>query len=497
MVSGETYRSAAFIATRPLVGTLYVMVLLTGFLLGLGWALFVVGIPILALTFVIAWAFAAFERQLTRWWLRVDIPRMSVSRPPGRKLWRRARDHLASSVTWKSILYLVLQLPAGAASFTLMVVGTSAGIAMLLAPIWYLLDRLTYRPDVADFSGLMIWLTGSSPNIEFHGLLISFGLAAAGFMLLAWVLYMIDAAGRGWGAAASRMLGLSESEIRLAEARVAAASERQRAERADQSRHELIVNVSHELRTPIASIRAHVESLTMRSDAKPLDPEVIRYLDIIDRETERLSALVDDLLAVARAEAGELKLTIGPVSVSHVVHQVSEALGPLARNQRKVTLVERLPDVDLPPVLADADRLTQVMMNLVRNAVAHTPEGGLVSLEAEAEAGRPGHVALTVADTGIGISREELERVFDRFYRTDASRARSTGGFGLGLSIARDLVEAMGGTITVDSEVGNGSRFTVHLPIATAAEPPPPSTHPAKQAWQAPRTGGQAGVGGS
>jgi two-component system phosphate regulon sensor histidine kinase PhoR len=470
MFSGRTYRSAAFIATRPLVGTVYMSVLLAGAVTGLSASPFIVGIPLAALTFAVAWGFAAFERHLARWWLLADVPPMSVPRPAGRKLWQRARDHLASSVTWKSILYLVLQLPAGLIAFALAVVGLSVGIAMLLAPFWYLLDRLTYGPANSgiSFAGPVLWLMGGGPGIEAQGLLISLALAAVGFFLLAWVLYMINAAGRGWAAAATRLLGQSESGLRLAEARLQAASERQRAERADQSRRELIVNVSHELRTPIASIRAHVESLTMREGAT-LDPEVSRYLEVIDRETERLSALVDDLLAVARAEAGELKLTIGPVSVGQVVHHVHEALGPMARRQRKVVLVERMPADELPLVLADADRLTQVMMNLVRNAVAYTSDGGLVSIEARADG--PDGVALTVADTGIGIPREDLDRVFDRLYRTDASRTRSTGGFGLGLSIARDLVEAMGGTITVESELGSGSRFTVHLAVAPSVSP--------------------------
>lgn len=449
------------------------MVLFTGLAVGLSSTPFVIGIPIIALTFALAWGFAAFERQLARWWLGADVPPMSAPRPPGRKLWRRARDHVASAVTWKSILYLTLQFPAGVVALTLEVAGISAGIALLGAPVWYLLDHLTYNPNSLDFAGPVVWLIGSAAAITPQGLLISLGLlAAAGFLLLAWVLYMIDIAGRGWGAAATRLLGLSESGRQLAEARLVAASERHRAEQANQSRRELIVNVSHELRTPIASIRAHVESLTMRDDARPLDPEVARYLDVIDRETERLSALVDDLLAVARAEAGELTLTVGPVSVGQVVRHVHDAIGPIARVQRRVVLVERMPQPEPPLVLADADRLTQVMMNLVRNAVSYTPEGGLVSIEAQADG--PGQVALTVADTGIGIPREDLDRVFDRFYRTDASRTRSTGGFGLGLTIARDLVEAMGGTITVESEIGGGSRFTVHLPVAPAASPPPP-----------------------
>jgi signal transduction histidine kinase len=122
--------------------------------------------------------------------------------------------------------------------------------------------------------------------------------------------------------------------------------------------------------------------------------------------------------------------------------------------------VKSLPEAPLPPAFADRDRLLQVLMNLVRNAVAYTAEGGIVSIEAAEDGGR---VRVSVSDTGIGIPPEDLRRVFERFYRADASRARSTGGFGLGLSVARDLIEAMKGTITAESEEGVGSRFTVWL----------------------------------
>jgi len=464
----RTYASAMFLATRLPLGFFYFFVVGSGLAIGLTGALVIVGVPAIVLTFVLAWAFAAFERQLARWWLGVDINPMATSRPPGRTLYARVRDHLANAVTWKSILYLFLQFPVGLVAFLLEVLGLSVALAAALTPAWYLLDRLTYHPSDVQFQGLLLIATGSSTGVDPRGLLLALLLGVAGVVLLAWVLWVLDQAAAGWGAVASRMLGVSDAQVRLAEARSAAEAERQRAERADQSQRELIVNLSHELRTPIASIRAHVESLTMRDDATTLDPEVTRYLDVIGRETERLNALVDDLLAVARAEAGELQLTLGPVSVVQVVRHAREALGPIARRQRRVTLLERLPEGGVPLVMADPDRLTQVMLNLVRNAVTYTPEGGLVSIEAAMDG--PGHVALSVADTGIGIPPEDLERVFERFYRTDASRARSTGGFGLGLSIARDLVEAMGGTISVESEVGAGSRFTVRLPVAQLAE---------------------------
>ena len=463
----RTYVSALFIATRLPLGLLYFVVIVTGLATGLGSLLLVVGIPALLLTFAVARGFAAFEREVARWWLGVDIAPLAPPRPAGRSLFARARDHFTSAVTWKSLIYVLAQFPAGIVVFVIELLGLGASLALAMAPAWYLLDRLTYHPGDAQFQGLLLFVTGSSAGVEPRGLLVSLLLGGAGLVLLAWTLWLLHQVARGWGAVASWLLGVSGAEVRLAEARAQAAAARKSAERADQSRHELIVNVSHELRTPIASIRAHVETLTMREGERPLDPETARYLDVIVRETERLSALVDDLLAVARAEAGELHLTVEPVSTAQVVHHVREALGPIARRQRRVTLLERLPETDLPPVLADADRLTQVVMNLARNAVTYTPEGGLVSIEAAAEG--PDRVALTVADTGIGIPPEDLERVFDRFYRTDASRARSTGGYGLGLSIARDLVEAMGGTISVTSSVDTGSRFTVRLPVAQAA----------------------------
>jgi two-component system phosphate regulon sensor histidine kinase PhoR len=464
----RTFAAALFLATRPLLGTLYLVVLLTMLGAGLFTAIVLIGVPVIFLSLTTAWGFAAYERQLARWWLGAEIGPMSAAAPSGRSRWERVRAHLSNPVTWKSLLYLLLQFPAGMLAFALEVAGLSAALALALAPIWYQLDRQIAFPRDVAYSGLVLWATGTGTGIEPRGFAISLLLGVAGLVLLVWVMHAIGLVGRAWAAAAASLLGSPDAAIRLAEARAAAEVERARAERADQSRRELIVSVSHELRTPIASIRAHVESLAMREDeGRPLDPEAARYLDVIGRETERLSTLVDDLLAVASAESGELELTVTPVSVTELTRHVRDALGPMARRQRGVTLVDRLPEDGLPLVLADADRLTQVMLNLVRNSVAYTPEGGLVSVEARSDG--PDGVAISVADTGIGIPPEDLERVFDRFYRTDASRARSTGGFGLGLSIARELIEAMGGTIAVESEVGSGSRFTVRLPVATSA----------------------------
>jgi two-component system sensor histidine kinase BaeS len=135
----------------------------------------------------------------------------------------------------------------------------------------------------------------------------------------------------------------------------------------------------------------------------------------------------------------------------------------LARRERQVTLTRGV-QRGLPTALADRQRLVQVLLNLVRNAVAYTPEGGIVAVTAER--GDAGRVAFAVVDTGVGISSEDLPHVFERFYRADPSRTRASGGFGLGLAIVRDLVKAMGGAVEVESQVGEGTRFRVLLPAA-------------------------------
>ncbi|HEX6817678.1 MAG TPA: ATP-binding protein, partial [Ktedonobacterales bacterium] len=266
-----------------------------------------------------------------------------------------------------------------------------------------------------------------------------------------------------WGRFSRLMLGMSDTSVRLAEARESVARERTRAERADQSRRELIVNVSHELRTPIANISGHVETLLMANgqEGQQIDEQTSRhYLEIVSREAERLSSLIDDLLALARADANELKLDVRPIAAGDVVEEVYQSLAPLARRDRQVTLVRTIPP-DLPLALADRDRLMQVLLNLARNAITYTPAGGIVSMVLSQTTDR--RLLITVADTGIGIAPDELNRIFDRFYRTDTSRSRSSGGFGLGLSIARDLVQAMGGSLSASSAPSEGSQFHIVL----------------------------------
>lgn len=221
------------------------------------------------------------------------------------------------------------------------------------------------------------------------------------------------------------------------------------------ARRELIANVSHDLRTPAATIRSHLESALNRwGDTPPADlqPDMFVMLG----EIERLQKLVDDLFLLSRAEVGQLTLRRQPVDVAQVVQTVIDAAAPPAWQARRV---EVLADVagDLPRAHADPDRLMQALHNLVHNAVRHTPPGGIVSVSA---AGEDGRVRIAVRDTGEGIGEADLPHVWERFYRADPD----AGGAGLGLSIVKELVELMGGTVEADSLAGQGSCFSISLP---------------------------------
>ncbi len=222
------------------------------------------------------------------------------------------------------------------------------------------------------------------------------------------------------------------------------------------SNKRLVADVSHELRNPLATLRGYLEAL--EHDYGDKLPE--RDMAVIRGETQRLTALVEDLFTLARAEAQQLPLTLEAVDVGAMVNRVAETLAPLARREREIEVVAQVAP-GLPAARADQVRLEQVLRNLAQNAVRHTPPGGIIAFEATLC--EDGAVALAVADTGLGIAPEDLPLVFERFYRGDSSRARETGGAGLGLALVRELVDAMGGAVSVESTPGRGSRFTVCL----------------------------------
>ena len=232
-------------------------------------------------------------------------------------------------------------------------------------------------------------------------------------------------------------------------------------QRSDTLRRNLTADVAHELRTPLSNIRGYLEAI--RDGVLPADQATVETLH---QQSTHLSQLVDDLALLARAEAGALALDVRTVSLGTIVRQSVEAFQARA-DAAGVSLELEVAD-NLPDVLADSRRVSQIISNLMENAMTHTPAGGTVTVSAgvsEGDTAETGAVDISVSDTGGGIAPDDLERVFDRFYRTDPSRARATGGSGLGLTIARQLAAAHGGNLTATSTLGEGSRFICTLPV--------------------------------
>jgi two-component system, OmpR family, phosphate regulon sensor histidine kinase PhoR len=227
--------------------------------------------------------------------------------------------------------------------------------------------------------------------------------------------------------------------------------------RVDEVRRDFVANASHELRTPLTSIRGFVEALEDGGLEEP--PTARRFLEKIRTHADRMAALVSDLLELSRLESGERPPTWERVPPEEVVEEVVGALGSLAAAKQ----IEVTTDVEAPAFETDRDRLRGVLENLVENALKYTPGGGHVSVTARTDEGT---VVFEVTDDGPGIGAEHLPRVFERFYRVDKARSRELGGTGLGLSIVKHLVESLGGTVSVSSERGQGSRFSVRFPMA-------------------------------
>lgn len=233
------------------------------------------------------------------------------------------------------------------------------------------------------------------------------------------------------------------------------------------ARRELVASVSHELRTPVATLRGYLESTRTHWDGTQTPPGTLRHdIEIMERETLHLQALIDDLFTLSRAEVGRLEIRPTSTDVGAVARRCVEAFAPLAWRSNRVEVVANVPE-DVPAALVDASRLEQAVQNLLHNGVRHTPPGGIVAVEVAADNGtQPGTVAVRVKDTGEGIAPDELPRIWERFYRTERARQRPNSGTGLGLALVKELVETMGGSVAVESVLGEGSCFTLRLPIA-------------------------------
>jgi two-component system OmpR family sensor kinase len=245
------------------------------------------------------------------------------------------------------------------------------------------------------------------------------------------------------GLALNAMLGQIESAFRAREA-------------SESRLRRFVADASHELRTPLAAVRAYAELFGRGAEERPDD--LARSMEGITREAERMTVLVDDLLLLARLDEGR-PLGRDRVELADVVSEAVET----------ARAVEPARPIELragsAPVLGDRDRLRQVVDNLLTNVRAHTPPGTSVSVQVER---REGEAVLEVSDNGPGLTADDAGRVFERFYRADQSRARASGGVGLGLSIVAAVAEAHGGTVSLRSTPGAGATFTVKLPLAAA-----------------------------
>jgi signal transduction histidine kinase len=258
------------------------------------------------------------------------------------------------------------------------------------------------------------------------------------------------------GQAFNRMAGQLASSLEALE------GEKEQVETLLKARRELVANISHDLRTPIASLSAHLETLSAHPER--LD----EYLPILNDEAARTADLIADLFELARLDTRELELNLAPLDLGGVIPRVVASFKALAWERRRIVLEVDLPPA-LPPVRADVQRVEQILANLITNGLRFTLEGGVVTIEAQRleEA-----VEVRVSDTGIGILPGDLPHVFERFYRGDRARSRPaaqdrlSSGSGLGLAIVKGLVEAMGGSVSASSAPGEGTCISFRLPLA-------------------------------
>ncbi|MGH2728070.1 MAG: ATP-binding protein [Actinomycetota bacterium] len=233
----------------------------------------------------------------------------------------------------------------------------------------------------------------------------------------------------------------------------------ERLQELDQMKSDFVAVTSHELRTPLTAVQGFVRTLR-RPDVALTPGEMQEFLGIVDRQVERLSRLVEELLLTARIDAGTIDLRMDSVDVSEVLEETLSELGDARRRVQLAT------DPSLPRIATDSQRLGQVARNLIENALKFSGDDHPVRVTVVPDGGR---LLLEVADKGAGIPQDELPHIFERFHQVGGSMRRHRQGLGLGLYIVRNLVEALNGSVTVSSSVGEGSTFTVAIPLVPAA----------------------------
>ncbi|MDQ0257590.1 two-component system sensor histidine kinase VicK [Evansella vedderi] len=234
-------------------------------------------------------------------------------------------------------------------------------------------------------------------------------------------------------------------------------------EKIEEERREFVANVSHELRTPLTSMKSYLEAL---ADGAIEDPEVApRFIHVTQTETERMIRLVNDLLQLSKMDSKDYHMNFASINLPQFVDQIMERFEMSTKNE-SITFKHKIPDRDMF-VYGDRDKLTQLMDNILSNAVKYSPEGGTITCALKAEKDR---VLVSIKDEGVGIPKENIPFVFDRFYRVDKARTRNLGGTGLGLAIAKEIVTAHGGSIWVSSDWGKGTTISFALPLDEEAE---------------------------
>jgi two-component system phosphate regulon sensor histidine kinase PhoR len=232
-----------------------------------------------------------------------------------------------------------------------------------------------------------------------------------------------------------------------------------RLKKLERVRIDFVANVTHEIRTPLTAILGYLE--TIRDGAIENREEARKFIDIILEHARRLNRLVEDLLIISKIELGEMSFHMADISLNDALAGILPLVAPKAK-LKNVTLANYVSG-ELPLVRADRDRLSQVFVNILDNAIKFTPDNGTITIAAKEDAG---FVLVQVIDSGIGIPREEIERLGERFYRVDKTRSRELGGTGLGLSIVKHLMTAHGGKMQIESRLGHGTTVSLFFPTA-------------------------------
>jgi two-component system sensor histidine kinase VicK len=230
-------------------------------------------------------------------------------------------------------------------------------------------------------------------------------------------------------------------------------------EKLDKMRKEFVANVSHELKTPLTTIKSYTE--TLLDGAMENKEYTVNFLKVIDSESERMTRLVKDLLQLSKLDYDNIQWNMKKIDIYKIVNECVYRMKISAEQKNQV--LEFIADQDIPEIMGDKDRIEQVIVNILSNAIKYTSENGKIEVSLKRDGDS---ILIKVADNGIGIPKEDLPRLFERFYRVDKARSRMLGGTGLGLSIARQIVEAHKGKIRIQSEYGQGTQVFINLPVA-------------------------------